>query len=92
MELDAPRKPGVARIVLGILAICPLSPAVGIMPFVIFVFGGGGWDAFVAQNGAALVVFPIIGVAVLVAGIVMIVTGVRNRRAWDRAHRPAWRA
>ena len=47
---------------------------------------------FVAQNGAALVVFPIIGVAVLVAGIVMIVTGVRNRRAWDRAHRPAWRA
>lgn len=66
-----------------------LGIVVAVMPFLVWVLGAGAWEAFVAQNGPALVVFPWVAVVFLVLAGWMIVDTARGRRAHRRRTRDA---
>ncbi|WP_344309898.1 hypothetical protein [Brevibacterium samyangense] len=66
-----------------------LGVVMTLMPFLVWVLGGGDWDAYVAQSGPALVAFPSVAVVFLVLAGWMIVDTARGRRAHRRRAREA---
>lgn len=62
--LTRTKRPGVGRILLGLFVIY-VGAVIMLMPWVVYILGGGSWESYVEQARMAFVIFPVASLLVI---------------------------